>query len=169
MTPYLVAAPVSAPVSLADLKAHLRVAHDDDDADITAKTAGAVASLDAWGGMLGRCIVPQTWAVDVIGPGPHVLPFPDASNIAATSGGDAVTLTIARRGIGFVVTASDVVADQEITIQAIYALPSTRLPSAQTLIKLMVQREFDAMAGTDYDAITRSIQWHVNQLRWVPV
>jgi hypothetical protein len=30
----------------------------------------------------------------------------------------------------------------------------------------MVQREFDQMAGPDYDAITRSIQAIINTLRW---
>jgi hypothetical protein len=167
--PYLVTPPAVAPVLVADLKLHLRVAHNDDDTDITAKAAGVVAALDGWGGMLGRCIMPQTWAVDAKGPGPHVLPFPDASSIAAVSGGDPVAVTTERRGMGFVVTAASVAADQAVTISAVYGLPATRLPSAQTLIKLMVQREFDAMAGADYDAITRTIDWHLSQLRWVRV
>jgi uncharacterized phiE125 gp8 family phage protein len=169
MAPYLITPPASAPVALADLKAHLRVAHSDDDADILAKLDGAVASLDAWGGVLGRCIMPQVWAIDVTGPGPHLLPFPDATSVIATSGGDAVDVVVTRHGAGLVVRAESASADQALTIQATYGLPATRLPSAQTIIKLMVQREFDVMAGSDYDAITRSIDWHIGALRWVPV
>ena len=165
MTPYLVTPPASLPVTLSEMKAHLRVVHADDDADIAAKQAGAVAILDGWGGLLGRCIMPQTWAVDVTGPGPHLLPFPDASDVTATADGDAGDVTVTRQGLGL---CAEVTADpdQAVTITAVYGLPEPRVSAAETLIKLMVQREFDVMAGPDYDAITRSIQALIGALRW---
>jgi hypothetical protein len=166
MIPYLVTAPATLPVTLAEVKAHLRVVHSDEDADIQAKQAGAVALLDGWGGALNRCIVSQSWAVDVVGAGPHVLPFPDATNIAAASGVDSLTVEVTRRGDGFVVSVDDATPDQEITITATYALPAPRVSAAETLIKLMVQREFDVMAGNDYTAITRSIDALIATLRW---
>ena len=166
MTPYLVTAPASMPVTLAEMKAHLRVVHADDDVDIAAKQAGAVAMLDGWGGILGRCIMPQTWAVDVTGPGPHLLPFPDASNIVAEAGGDALGVTIAREGAGLCVSVVGAETGQDVTITAEYALPGPRRSAAESLVKLLVQREFDVMAGSDYDAITRSIQALVDVLRW---
>jgi hypothetical protein len=166
MIPYLVTAPATLPVTLSEMKAHLRVVHSDEDADIQAKQAGAVALLDGWGGALNRCIVSQVWSVDVIGVGPHVLPFPDATNIAAASDGDSLDVTVTRRGDGFLVSVDDATPDQEITITATYALPAPRISAAETLVKLMVQREFDVMAGPDYDAITRSIQAIINTLRW---
>ena len=165
MTPYLVTAPAALPVTLSEMKAHLRVVHADDDADIAAKQAGAVAMLDGWGGLLGRCIMPQTWAIDVTGPGPHLLPFPDASDATAAADGDPLDVTITREGLGL---CAEVAAapDQAVTITATYGLPDPRISAAETLIKLMVQREFDVMAGPDYDAITRSIQALIGALRW---
>ena len=166
MTPYLVTAPAALPVTLSEMKAHLRVVHADDDADIDAKQAGAVAMLDGWGGLLGRCIMPQTWAVEVTGAGPHLLPFPDASNIVAESGGDALGVEVAREGAGLCVSVVGAETGQDVTITAEYALPEPRRSAAESLIKLMVQREFDVMAGPDYDAITRSIQALIGALRW---
>ena len=164
--PYLVTPPASLPVTLAEMKAHLRVVHADDDADIAAKQAGAVAMLDGWGGILCRCIVPQTWAVDVMGAGPHLLPFPDATEIAAESDGDALGVTVTREGLGLYVAVIGAESGQCVTITATYGLPEPRISTAETLVKLMVQREFDVMAGPDYDAITRSIQEHIGALRW---
>lgn len=51
--------PAAGPVSVSDMKAHLRVSHSDDDALITAYLAAAVASLDV-NGELGRAIITQT-------------------------------------------------------------------------------------------------------------
>ena len=163
--PYLVTPPAELPVTLSEMKAHLRVVHADDDADIAAKQAGAVAMLDGWGGLLGRCIMPQTWAIDVTGPGPHLLPFPDASDVTAAADGDALDVTVTREGLGLCVSV-DADADQAVTIAAEYALPEPRISAAESLVKLLVQREFDVMAGPDYDAITRSIQALVGALRW---
>ena len=161
MTPYLVAAPEDMPVSLAALKAHLRVAHNDDDAEIGALQAGVVALLDGWGGILGRCIMPQTWAVQVTGPGPHILPFPDAVTVTV----DGEEITPKRTGAGLSVML-DVAPSEAAVIEGQYALPEARRPTLETLVKLMVGREFDRMAGPDYDAATRSIEQHIAALRW---
>lgn len=166
MTPYLITAPANPPVDLADMKAHLHVDPDDDDASIVGYQAGAVAVLDAWGGVLGRCIMPQTWAIDVIGPGPHLLPFPDATEIVAESGGVAVGVEVSRTGLGQCVTVADAAPDQEITIEAVYGLPAERLPAAQTLVKLMVSRDYDAPHGPAYDSMSRSIDALISALRW---
>ena len=56
-----IAPPVNSPVSLADLKAHLRITSDDEDALIGACLDAAVAVLDAQG-WLGRGIITQTWS-----------------------------------------------------------------------------------------------------------
>jgi hypothetical protein len=166
MTPYLLTPPSGLPVSLPDLKAHLRMRHDEDDADLVGKQAGVVAALDGWGGILGRCILPQVWAVDVTGPGPHVLPFPDASEVEAVSGSDALAVEVTRTGLGHCVTLAEAAPGQAVTIRATYGLSAQRLPAAQSLIKLMVQREYDMLSGPDGDAITRTIQALVTALRW---
>ena len=166
MTPYIITDPASQPVTLADMKAHLRVVHDDDDADISAKIAGAVAMLDGWGGMLGRCIMPQTWAIDVTGPGPHVLPFPEATNVEATGVSGALDVTVKRSAAGPMVTIDGAQSDAEAVIQFDSAIGETRLPAVQSLVKLMVQREFDQLAGPDATAIDFSINALIGALRW---
>ena len=168
MTPYLVTPPAALPVELAALKADplLRVIANDEDAAIMQVQAGLVADLDGWKGWLGRCIMPQTWAVDVTGAGPHLLPFPDASDVTAAADGDPLDVTVTREGLGQLVAIPDAGARQLVTITATYGLPETDLPGAKTLITVMVKRHYDAAVGPDYDAYTRTIQAQISRLRW---
>ncbi|WP_051960485.1 head-tail connector protein [Devosia riboflavina] len=62
--PVLIQAPESFPVTLEEAKAHLRVDWDDEDGIISAFIAAAVSYLDGWSGILGRCLVEQTWRMD---------------------------------------------------------------------------------------------------------
>lgn len=57
----LVTAPASLPVTVSEAKAHLRVDHSDEDALIEGLIRAAVSHLDGRTGVLGRCIVTQTW------------------------------------------------------------------------------------------------------------
>lgn len=57
----LLSAPATLPVSVEEVKAHLRVEHDDDDTLIASLIAVAVSFVDA-GGVLGRAMVTQSWA-----------------------------------------------------------------------------------------------------------
>lgn len=62
--PVLVTAPGSTPVLLTEVKSHLDVTYTDKDTQITALIAAATAYLDGWTGILGRCIITQTWRQD---------------------------------------------------------------------------------------------------------
>lgn len=53
--------PADAPVSLAELKAHIRVDSASEDALIQDALDGAVSLLDGYSGVLGRCLLAQTW------------------------------------------------------------------------------------------------------------
>lgn len=55
------AAPASLPVTLAAVKARLRIDHDDDDDALDGMIAAAVDHLDGNRGTLGRCLITQTW------------------------------------------------------------------------------------------------------------
>lgn len=84
LRPVRTVAPTSAPVSLVDAKLHLRVDHTDEDALISALIDAATSHLDGWSGVLGRCIMPQTWRQGFAAfPADGVLrlPFPDVSAV----------------------------------------------------------------------------------------
>lgn len=50
-------------IQLSELKSHLRVYHDDDDAYINGLYLAAMAHIDGPRGVLGRCIQPQQWRI----------------------------------------------------------------------------------------------------------
>lgn len=64
LQPVRTVAPATAPVSLAEAKAHMAVEHDDHDDLIDGLIAGAVDHLDGWRGILGLALVTQTWRQD---------------------------------------------------------------------------------------------------------
>jgi uncharacterized phiE125 gp8 family phage protein len=61
LAPVRTVEPAITPVSLADVKAQLRVDHTDDDMMIGALLLAATERFDGWTGILGRCLVEQTW------------------------------------------------------------------------------------------------------------
>ncbi|WP_162409387.1 head-tail connector protein [Acuticoccus sediminis] len=61
MSLMLITPPATQPVTLDEAKAHLRVAYDDDDIYITDLITTATARLDGAYGLLGRCLITQTW------------------------------------------------------------------------------------------------------------
>ena len=74
----LVTPPAATPITLCEVKAQARVEHDDEDLLLQHYVDAATAWLDGPAGILGRCLVTQTWRaeVDAIS-GPIRLPFPD--------------------------------------------------------------------------------------------
>ena len=77
LAPVMVAAPAEAPVSLDEAKAHLRVEHDEDDTLLAVMIDAATQSLDGRTGTLRRCLMRQTWRVDLPGfPRSGTIPLP---------------------------------------------------------------------------------------------
>ena len=102
--------PTAQVVTLQDMKEHLRVLHDDEDMLIQSLTDAAVSWMDGWDGVLGRCIMPQTWRIS---PADLVAGFrlPDAN---------------------------DVVAEPDGSLTVTCAMPAEKLPSVQAAAKLLV-------------------------------
>lgn len=89
LTPVRTVAPATTPVSLSDVKAHCRVSHNDDDTVLTSLLNAAVAYLDGWSGVLGRCLVTQTWRQDYGSFGCLRLPLGPVASIASITYYDA--------------------------------------------------------------------------------
>ena len=74
----LVVPPAATPITLAEVKAQARVEHDDEDLLLQHYIDAATAWLDGPAGILGRCLVTQTWRAEFNAvTGPIRLPFPD--------------------------------------------------------------------------------------------
>lgn len=145
--PVVVTGPTEQVVSLADLKAHLRVDHSAEDALITSLEAAAVAHLDGWSGALGRGIMPQTWAQEFDGWGTYKLAFADVDNVTAVGILDGVET--AATDLEVTATASGVCVEvdgaQADTVRITYqtAMPAGSLPAIQMAVKLMVAHWFE--------------------------
>jgi uncharacterized phiE125 gp8 family phage protein len=92
--PVLVAAPQETPITLAEAKVNLRVDGSDEDGLIEGLIAAAVSHLDGWSGILGRCLVTQTWRMTFDQFAPCLrLPMPAASISTIYSVDDAGTVS----------------------------------------------------------------------------
>lgn len=142
----LFTAPASPVVSLADLKAHLRVDHNDEDGLIQSLEAAAVAYLDGYGGILGRAIKQQVWRWQVQAWGVYDLPLPDVSAVAVSyvSGGE-MPATAVLLGNGRV-EISGPEADR-IYINMTCAMPARYLPTVEMAVKLIVSHWYDDRAA----------------------
>ena len=88
MTLHLVTAPAADVVSVGDVKAHLRVDGDDEDAVIADMIGQATAEIDGRDGLLGRALMTQTWRLLLPG-------WPDAGpGFRRTAVGQSATFPI---------------------------------------------------------------------------
>lgn len=96
MKPILITGPAEDAVSLAEIKAHAVVGFDDDNAVLSGFLSAAIAHLDGYTGILGRCLVTQEWAQDYCAWADNLLlPFPDVSTASITytdASGDSQTV-----------------------------------------------------------------------------
>lgn len=92
--PVLVTPPAERPISIEEAKEQLRVTDSDRNAYILSLIDAAVSHLDGYSGILGRCLVTQTWSQLADGWGIFRLPFPDVSAVAI-SYRDATGATVA--------------------------------------------------------------------------
>ena len=158
MIPTLITPPVAMPVTLAEAKAHCRVDVAEDDALISGLIAGAVGHLDGWTGVLGRCIMPQTWAVLAYA-GDVVLPFPDVTE--ATFDGDALTVT--QSALGPVVTLAE---DGDVTFTC--AMPAHLLATARVAVLLLVGHWYAnrETVGANMAEVPMAAGMLIDQMRW---
>ncbi len=162
MTPVLVTPPASAPVSLDVAKVHCRVDHGDDDTLISALIASAVGHLDGWTGVLGRCIMPQTWRITATA-GDVVLPMPDVTTASAAYVAGATALTITATALGPCVTITE-----ECDITFTCAMPSGLQAAARAAVLMLVGHWYanrEAVGATLVET-PLAVDALVTQMRW---
>jgi uncharacterized phiE125 gp8 family phage protein len=82
LRPVLITPPTEEPVTLIEAKAWMWVDHSADDTLIASMVTAAVAHLDGYTGILGRCMVNQIWRQDFETWDRYLrLPFPDVSSV----------------------------------------------------------------------------------------
>ena len=158
MTPTLITPPVAMPVTLAEAKEQCRVVDAESDARIEGMIGAAVAELDGYSGILGRCIMPQTWRVTAAA-GDVVLPFPDVTG--ATFGGDALTVT--QCALGPVVTLAE---DGDVTFTC--AMPAHLLATAKVAVLLLVGHWYAnrETVGANMAEVPMAAAMLIDQMRW---
>ncbi|MEM6847594.1 MAG: head-tail connector protein, partial [Pseudomonadota bacterium] len=104
----LTSGPAVLPLTLAEAKDHLRVAHSDEDTLITRLIETATQHVDGLDGILGRACITQTWTLTLDAfPSVIILPLPPCQSVAAITyidtNGASQTLAVSRyqvTGIG---------------------------------------------------------------------
>lgn len=95
--PTLVTPPAERPVSVEEARLHLRVDSGEEDMLIQGLIDAAVSHLDGYSGILGRCLVTQTWELLADRWDAFRLPFPNVQSVAISyldaSGGTVVVPT----------------------------------------------------------------------------
>lgn len=164
MIPRRVSPPAGAIVALADLKAHLRVEFEDDDAHISSLEAAAVAWLDGWHGVLGRCLSPQIWEVDMPKGGPHRLPLPDVAEVATGAG--YIQLAHDRQG-------STVTLSEAATVTFSMSPPPNVVIVAGQIIKMMVAHWYENRAsvvtGTIATEMPLGVEIMLRPIKWTRI
>lgn len=160
MTPRRITEPVLPVVTLEDMKAHLRVSGDEENAMILSLVNAAVAHFEGYRGVLGRAIMPQTWAVDYDQAGEYRLPMPDVTEAEATAG----VLTIKRDALGVLVTVSE-----PCTVEFECALPEDLLPAVKQAVKLLAGHWYqnrEAVAEGSMTEVPLAVNSLIGAARW---
>lgn len=158
--PVRTTAPATPVVALADLKAHLRVDGTDSDSVITALEKQAVAHLDGYRGILGRCILSQKWSVTYGEAGTYRLPLPDVSAVEV----DAGEATLTQDALGSIIEITE-----PATVTMTCALPADALDAVKGAIMIWVEKRFEGLTGPEAAAFDAAFDDLIRPLRWIGV
>jgi uncharacterized phiE125 gp8 family phage protein len=165
LRPIRTAAPALRVVDVEEAKAHLRVEVDDEDDLIEGLVLAAESRLDGWAGLLGRCMINQTWRASYASwCGPVMeLPFPDVSSVDVTYfDSDGVEQTLSDVHYGLIETAGGTAIEW----RASFAAPS--LSSRSDAVRVSMVTGFGAAASEVPEAIRHAIKlmvggWYENR------
>lgn len=161
MTPICVTPPVEPLVDLDAMKDHLRVDFADDDALITVLEKAAVAHLDGWRGILGRCIKQQVWSVSFGCAGCHRLPFPDVVSVEV----DAGEVVLSHDALG-----SRVDISEPATVMMTIKAPDEVAEIASLAVKMLVAHWYanrEAVGAGGLQEMPFSVDRLLAPIRWI--
>jgi len=163
MTPYQIAPPTALPVSLETLKRHLRIdaTYSDFDEQLRELLASAVAYLDGPRGVLGRCLMAQTWAVDVTAEGTYTLPMPDVTGATVDYGDGSEALEVTRTAAGPQVRVTGAG-----TVEFTCEMPAINRPAVERAVKFLVEIDFERPEGPAASALEAALQSSIAAIRW---
>lgn len=168
MIPRRVAAPTEALISLADAKDHCRIAAGTDHFDgvIADCIDAAMAYLDGYRGILGRCIMAQDWEIDLPCLGRHRLPLPDVTEVSALDAeGEVVACELVQDARG-----SSVILSAAATVRFTAEMPQELRPSVKRAALLLIGlwfREREAVVtGATPTALPMAVDALLSPVRW---
>lgn len=165
MIPRRVADPTEQLVSVADAKAHCRVDGDDSDMLMQGYIDAAMAHLDGYRGILGRCIMAQDWEIDLPCAGAHRLPLPDvASASALDAAGDPVAVEVQQDARGSIATVAG-----PATVRFTAVMPEEMRPSVRVAVLLLVGHWFEnreAVSDRSMASLPLAVDALIAPVRW---
>ena len=150
-------------VDLDILKSDRAIAHSDDDGLLERLELEAVSRLDGYRGVLGRCILEQTWRIEIDCAGTYRLPLPDV--VSATVDGVEATLKHDARG-----AVIDLSGEGPFQIDIVSKLPDDLLDTVKRAIILDVGYHYENRLAEDmraYKAFQAAYNAAVAHVRWV--
>lgn len=121
------------------MKTYLRVDGDHEDALIVALEKAAVAKLDGYRGILGRCIMPQTWEIAFEKEGRFPLPLTDIVEVEAVDASNLpVFFTVGHEAAGDYIEVGGAA-----TVRLTAALPEDLLDVVRQAVKMLVAHWYD--------------------------
>jgi uncharacterized phiE125 gp8 family phage protein len=164
-----------------EAKAHCRIDHDEEDALIDLYIAAAVAHLDGWKGVLGRCIMTQEWRQEYTDWGSFRPAMPDVTGVTVRycteevhghSGEHvyelATDVTVTLDGQGTLVTATGPSTDN-IHVDYTCAMPAQQLPAVKAIILLLVGHWYahrEAVTVGSVAEVPMAVDMLCNAMRW---
>lgn len=153
MTDPVLLVPPADLLTVEEARLHLRVDHFEEDALIRGLIGAATGWMDGWRGVLGRCILTQTWAIKADALATMRLPFPDVQSAIVTyldPAGASQTVQAENylvrtvNGLGELVFAPDFVPpailpgrDDAVTVSAVFGWPAAP-PSLKVAALMLV-------------------------------
>jgi len=165
--PVLLTPPTDLPVSATECKDHAVVDHDADDLLIETYIRAATDHLDGLRGVLSRCIMSQTWAVEV-DKSPFVSGIPDVSAVSV-DGIDPADVTIKPVAVGTSIEFPGASLPAKVNITAGFGNASDVPWGLKVAIMQMVRRMYDDRAGVEEAAQGQIMESLIAQYRWAQV